>query len=88
MIRMFVRHSVADFDTWKKAYDAFDAERREMGVRGDAVFRTAGHPNEVTAWHDFDTILEARAFAASERLREVMRKAGVASEPIVWFANV
>jgi len=87
MIRMFVRHPVADFATWKQAYDNFDTERKEMGVAGGAVFQLADDPNDVTAWHDFETLESARAFMESARLREVMAEAGVAGEPTVWFTT-
>ena len=33
MIRMFVRHPVADFATWKQAYDAFADERTGDSIR-------------------------------------------------------
>jgi hypothetical protein len=84
---MFVRHTVADFAKWKQAYDDFDHERRGLGVKGDAVFQTAGDPNEVTAWHDFESLASARAFSTSERLREVMGAAGVTGEPTIWFTT-
>ena len=87
MVRMFVRHSVKDFLTWKAAYDAFDQERRGMGVRGDAVFQAVGDANDVTAWHDFDSLEAAQAFAGSPRLREVMAAAGVAGPPTIWFTS-
>ena len=87
MIRMFVRHQVHDFSAWKRAYDAFDAERRSLGVRGDAVFRAAGIPNDVTAWHDFDTLEAAQSFAGSARLRQIMQDAGVAGDPQIWYAE-
>ncbi len=87
MIRMFVRHPVADFATWKQAYDDFDQERSGMGVKGDAVFQAANDPNDVTAWHDFDTLESAQAFAGAERLKEVMTAAGVAGEPTIWFTT-
>ncbi len=87
MIRMFVRHDVIDYAAWKQAYDAFDAERRDLGVRGDAVFQCADNPNDVTVWHDFETLEAAQTFAGSERLREVMKDAGIACEPQVWFTE-
>lgn len=85
MVRMFVRHPVQDFATWKQAYDDFDSERSSMGVRDHAVFQAAEDPNDVTVWHDFDDLAAARTFASSERLREVMTGAGVAGEPQIWF---
>ncbi len=63
-VRMFVRHEVADYAIWLKAYDAFNKERRS--VRGD-----------VTVTHDFRKAETAKAFATSARLKEVIEKAGV-----------
>jgi hypothetical protein len=37
--------------------------------------------------HDFETLAAARAFVASQRLREVMGAAGVVSVPAIWFTN-
>ncbi len=87
MIRMFVRHSVNDFAKWKTAYDAFDTERKAAGVQGDGVFKLVGDPNDITAWHDFESMEVARSFAGSDRLRQVMADAGVAGEPTIWFTT-
>jgi hypothetical protein len=87
MIRMFVRHDVSDYTTWRRHYDGFDAERRTMGVRGDAVYLAADNRNDVTVTHDFDTLQAAQAFASSPRLREVMAGAGVVGKPTIWFTS-
>lgn len=87
MVRMFVRHPVADFAKWKQTYDSFDKERKGMGVVGDAVFKSADDPHDVTVWHDFKTLESARQFAQSDRLREVMSTAGVSGEPTIWFTG-
>lgn len=87
MVRMFVRHTVSDFATWKQGYDEFDAQRRSMGVRGDAVFCGADNANDVTIWHDFDDLAAAQAFLGAPGLAEAMEAAGVVSEPQVWYAN-
>ena len=54
---------------------AFDAERLTMGVRDDAVFRGADDTNNVTVWHDFETLAKARKFAGSDHLKQVMKHA-------------
>ena len=87
MIRMFIRHMVKDYRVWRRAYNAFDKERRGMGVTGHAVYRTATKPNEVTVTHDFASIHRAKAFAGSPRLREVMKGAGVMGKPTIWFVK-
>lgn len=87
MIRLFVRHPVSDFPRWKEAYDAFDPERSGMGVKAHGVFQTVGNANDVTVWHDFESMDEAQAFLDSDRIKEVMTAAGVAGEPTVWFTE-
>jgi hypothetical protein len=78
---------VDDYATWRKAYDDFDGERAGMGVRGHAVYRGVDNASDVTAYHDFDTADDARAFAESTRLREVMEEAGISGPPQIWFVE-
>ena len=87
MVRMFIRHPVGDYRAWRRAYNAFDKERRGMGVIGHAVYRTVASPNDVTVSHDFASVGRAKAFAASLRLREVMKGAGVKGKPTIWFVK-
>ena len=85
MVRLFVRHSVINFTLWKQAYDAFDGERRRMGVLGHAAYQAPNDPNDVTVWHDFNDLGAAQAFADSARLKEAMKGAGIVGEPEMWF---
>ena len=87
MVRMFIRHSVRDYAKWRRAYNAFDKERRGMGVGKHAVYRAVAKPNDVTISHDFASITKAKAFAGSRRLREVMKDAGVRSAPTIWYVK-
>jgi hypothetical protein len=80
MVRLFVRHPVADYAAWRQVYDGFDEERQGMGVTGHAVFQSVDDPNDVTVWHDFETREQAESFAASDRLcRRWRRRASGAS---------
>jgi hypothetical protein len=87
MIRLFVRHSIENYRTWRRAYDSFDAERKEMGVIGDAVYQAVDNPNDITVSHDFNTRRRAENFATSKRLKEVMKGAGVKGRPKIWFVK-
>ena len=87
MVRMYVRHSVEDYRTWRRAYDGFDAERRGMRVIDDGVYQALDDRNDVTIYHDFKTRKRAESFAASKRLKEVMKDAGVKGKPKIWFVN-
>jgi len=87
MVRMFVRHNVRDYRVWRKAYNAFDKERKAMGARRHAVYRSVAKPNDITVSHDFPNVKMAKAFAKSRRLRQVMKAAGVRSVPSIWFVK-
>lgn len=87
MATLFVRHNVSDFDQWKMAYDNFDDERKSLGVKSEGVYQTDGNPNDVTVYHNFDTMQAAKAFASSHRLLEVMKNAGVVGAPSIWFTS-
>jgi hypothetical protein len=87
MVRMFVRHRVADYGSWRAAYDGFDRDRQELGVTAHAVYQAIGDPNDVTAWHDFSNQEAAESFASSSQLRETMRQAGVQGQPDIWFTT-
>jgi len=87
MVRMFVRHPVAEYSHWRTVYDAFDAERRQMGVMDQAVYQGIEDPKDVTVWHDFESPEQAKAFAGSDRLRQAMDGAGLAGPPTIWFVT-
>jgi quinol monooxygenase YgiN len=87
MARLFIRHTVSDYDAWRKFYDDFDEERRGMGVHEHAVYRSINDPNDVTVWHDFGSVEAAKAFASSDRLREAMEEAGMVGEPGIWIVE-
>jgi len=84
---MFVRHQVGDYATWRNGYDDFDEKRSTMGVSEHAVYRSVDDGNDVTAYHDFDSIDAARSFAGSDDLREAMQHAGVVGAPQIWFVE-
>ena len=86
-VRLYVHHEVGDYTTWRKAYDAFDATRRKLGVTGQAVYRSIDEPNDVTVTHDFRSADKAKAFAASPELKGAMEKAGVKGTPQIWITT-
>lgn len=89
MATMFVRHTVEDFDRWRRGYDDADARalRAELGVREAGIYRGADDPADVTVYHVYDSVEEARAFASDPRLRAKMEAIGVIGEPTVWITR-
>ena len=39
MVTLFVRHTVSDYPTWRKAYDAFAFVQKAKGVAAESVFQ-------------------------------------------------
>lgn len=85
MVRIFLRHMVADYEIWRQHYDAFFIERRKMGVLTDTVFRNADDDHEITVTHDFDSLDEARRFVSPRQLREIKSVNGKESDPTFWY---
>ena len=85
MIHMLVRHKVADFPKWKPLYDAHSSARQKAGLKEEHLLRNADDPNEVILLFSADDLDKAKAFAASDELRQAMQKAGVSDKPDVYF---
>jgi len=85
MAQLSVHHQVADYENWRKVYDGMDATRRQFGMTHARVFRAAGNPNEITVQTEWPTLDQARAYARSPELKQGMEKAGVISQPDVYF---
>ena len=85
--RLFVRHEVADYGVWRKAFDAFAPTARKLGAVNGAVYRSADNANDVTVNHDFRSVEKAKAFAASPELKAAMEKAGVKGAPQIWITT-
>jgi quinol monooxygenase YgiN len=87
MTTLFVRHKVKDYANWKREYDAFDATRKNYGVRSESVYRDTDDPSTVIVTHTFKDTSKAKAFANSKDLKSAMEKAGVAGHPEIWFGE-
>ena len=85
--RLFVRHEVADYGVWRKAFNAFASTQKKLGVISSAVYRSADNANDVTVIHDFHSVEKAKAFAASPELQAAMEKAGVKGAPQIWITT-
>jgi hypothetical protein len=82
---MLVRHKVADFAKWKAAYDAHGSARQNAGLKEEHLLRNVDDPNEVILLFSAEDLEKAKAFSASDDLRQAMQKAGVTDKPDVYF---
>ena len=85
MIYVMVRHQVADFGKWKSAYDAHAPARTKAGLKELHVLRNIDNPDEIVLLFSADDLGKAKAFVASQDLREAMEKAGVTGKPDICF---
>jgi heme-degrading monooxygenase HmoA len=85
MMHMLIRHKVADFAKWRPVYDAHASSRQKAGLKEEHLLRNADDPNEVILLFSTEDLDKAKAFAASEDLRQAMQKAGVSDKPDIWF---
>ena len=82
---VLIRHKVADFAKWKPVYDAHLSARQKARLKEEHLFRNADDPNEVLLLFSAEDIDKAKAFIASDDVRQTMEKAGVSDTPDVYF---
>lgn len=87
MATMFVRHTVKDFQAWKKVYDDFAPTQKAFGVVAEAVYQAEATPNDITVTHDFASVAAAHKFADSDEMHKAMASAGVVGAPTIWFTT-
>lgn len=83
-----IKHNVADYNKWKPFFDADSTNRKVAGMHLIRVTRGIENPNEVELPFRIDDVQKARAFTTDPKLKEVMQKAGVTSEPEIKFIKV
>ena len=82
---LLIRHTVTDFDTWRRAFDENAGVRRANGAEDWRVFRDGSDPGEVWVLLEWDDLMRARLFANSDDLIDELLRAGVAFQPDYWF---
>jgi hypothetical protein len=82
-----VKHRVADYDTWKKAFDGHAVARAKAGIVGHAVNRAVDDPNLVVVYIQATSVDQIRAFAGSADLKHTMEKAGIQGPPQIAFVQ-
>ncbi|WP_121064853.1 hypothetical protein [Chachezhania antarctica] len=81
MIRVYFRFRVADPVQWQNLYQENAEFRQTWGVRDHGAYRHCVDPQDITMFHDFDTMDAAGIFLAD------LKASGVASEVTVPEAS-
>ena len=88
-VAVLIRHTCADFDRWKTAFDADEPNRKAAGMLGHHVNRGRENPNELTVFIAASDLAKAQAFALSPELKATMQAAGITSQPeVTWMTPV
>jgi len=85
MAHLLVIEKVEDFAKWKQAFDDHVAAREASGCKGGYIFQNAADPNNVVVLLEWDDVVQMRAFAQSDGLRQAMQRGGVVGAPEVFF---
>ena len=84
---LLVRHKVAEFSKWKRAYDAHSPARQKAGLKEEHLLRNIDDPNEGVLLFEAKDLQKAKEFGASAGLREAMQNAGVVAKPDIYFLS-
>jgi hypothetical protein len=83
-----IKHKVADYDKWRKEYDAHDSMRLTYGVNHFVVGRGMDDANMIVIINKIDDVQKAKDFSKLPNLKEVMKKAGVTGPPEFSYFDV
>lgn len=85
---VLIIHEVADYDAWKKVFDAAAGIRREAGERSYQVLRYAGQPNKIVHFSAWTSLEAAKAFFESPRLVQIRKDAGVKAPEFIYLEQL
>jgi heme-degrading monooxygenase HmoA len=85
MAYMFVQHGVQDYEAWKSVFDSVGDLRRRNGEKSYQILRQENGSNKLVALFEWDSLENARKYAASPELKEAMQRAGVTGKPEILF---
>lgn len=88
MIYLYVHHKVKDYDQWKKYFDSDENERLKSGIELKKIFRSVKDSNHVHILLEAPKQEEINKFFRNPRLKEIMQKAGVISEPEIYMLEL
>jgi heme-degrading monooxygenase HmoA len=85
MIKVLVIHKIEDYEKWKTGFDEHGTVRESKGSKGASIMRNAKDPKEIAIITEWENMESAENFAEAEDLKIAMQKAGVTSQPIVYY---
>ena len=81
------RATVEDYAKFREVFDGREEMGKAAGALSSKVFQSVDDPNEVIIEVEFPTVDAAKAFQASQELRETRQRAGVKETPRMLVVN-
>ncbi len=85
MQHVLIIHEVADYEAWKKVFDAAAGIRRDAGERCYQVLRYGTDPRKIVHFSAWTSHAAARAFFESPRLVQIRKEAGVLAPEFIYL---
>lgn len=85
---IMIKHTVANYDKWRKEYDAHDSVRQAYGISHFVIGRGMEDPNKIIIIDKMTDVMKAKEFSALPSLKGVMKKAGVMGVPEFAYYDV
>ncbi len=84
---MMGRVTVEDYAKFREVFDGREEMRKSAGALSSKVFQSVDDPNEVIIQVEFPTADAAKAFQASQELRDAEQRAGTKEPPRTLIVN-
>ena len=86
--RVLVTHDVADYDAWKKVFDAGEQRRTENGFELRGIYVDSENPNMVGVFLATNDPEKTKVMIESESFKKILKEADVASKPTLTILKV
>jgi hypothetical protein len=83
-----IKHKIADYDKWRKEYDAHDSMRMAYGISHYMIGRGIDDSNTIMVIDKINDVPKAKEFSMLPNLKDKMKKAGVIGMPEFTYYEV
>lgn len=88
MYGSLVVNKVKNYETWKTAWDAEAAARKDAGLTGHMVMRGAADPNLVVIWLPTSDVQKAKTYLGNKELKDKLKQAGGQGKVDVTYSSL
>jgi quinol monooxygenase YgiN len=88
MPHVLIIHEVADYEAWKKVFDAAASIRQEAGELSYQVLRYENEPRKIVHFSAWTSPAAARTFFESPRLVKIREEAGVKAPDFIYLEEL